>query len=103
MPPIMMTITILMIMMRITRKLKIMSKMRIMRCLITGTNASFFSQANAQGGDSDLTAMAPRKVFYGVWVEHFEAPRKVFFAVWVGRFEGPRKVCYAVLIRAKFS
>ena len=40
--------------------------MRIMRCLITTTNASSFSQANAQGSDSDLTAIAFRKVFYGL-------------------------------------
>ena len=40
--------------------------MRIMRCLITTTNVSSFSQANAHGSDSDLTAIASRKVFYGL-------------------------------------
>ena len=67
-----------------------MRKMRIMRCLITSSNASFFSQANAQGSDSDLTAIALRKVFYGddnsnillimFWFEHYyEGFRKVFY------------------------
>ena len=71
----MMKMTILMIMMIIMRK------MRIMRCLITGTNASFFSQASAQGGDSDLTAITTTKVFFAVWVERNQAPRKVYNAV----------------------
>ena len=85
-----MTILTIMIILMIMTMMGIISKMRIiriMRCLITGTNASFFSQASAQGTDSDLTAIATTKVFCGVWVEHYEGPRKVF---------------YAVMIRAKF-
>ena len=82
-----MKILTVMIILMIMTMMGIMSKIRIMRCLITGTNASFFSQASAPGGDSDLTAIATTKVFCGVWVEHYEGPRKVF---------------YAVMIRAKF-
>ena len=62
--------------------------MNIMRCLITSTNASSFSQANAHGSDSDLTAIASRKVFYGLiitanfgkiilMVEHYEGLKGV--------------------------
>ena len=59
---------------QIMMKMMIMTMLKIMRCLITATNASSFSQANAHGSGSDLTVMALRKIFYG---DDYSFERKV--------------------------